>query len=144
MARRSKSQLRYDKFSALRSRMVDIYRKHIQLQSTHDRLSADVAESIYNHPHYRKLTIGQRDCLREVRTCWSDRIWELHVDWRLGTALGPIVRENFAWTPQLSVLCRIPGALYGGHYWRGSDRLYTQWASTNGDRARKAVKAATS
>jgi len=40
------------------------------------------------------------------------------------------------WTEEMSTLCRIPGALYGGHFWTDdngdpTDRVWTEYKPTN-------------
>jgi hypothetical protein len=125
MARRSSSQRRYDRYEMLRGRLIDTVRKHITFRSTHAELLADERRLVFDTKEYRSLTIGQRDCIREVQRVWHDRIYELHLEWILGTAEGPIADD---WsTGRLSDLSRTPGALFGAHVWKGSDRLYGEW-----------------
>lgn len=135
MAARSKSQRRYDRYSDMRGQLIDIIRKHIQYKSPHADMLQEENSRIFHTKAYCSLTISQCDCLREVQRCWHDRIYELHLDWRLGTVDGPVSEastNDHDWsTGRLSELSRTPGALYGAHYWKGSDRLYGEWKPIN-------------
>lgn len=53
--------------------------------------------------------------------------------WRLGPESGPLPEDGQVWAEgsELSRLCRIPGALYGSHFWRGTDKPFGEWKPTN-------------
>lgn len=59
-----------------------------------------------------------------------------HVAWCLGPASGPIRQTPSEWTLEMSNLCRLPGQLYGGHYWTddkgiATEHLYTEYKPIN-------------
>lgn len=122
------------RYERMRSRLVDLFRKHIVYKSTFATILTDLQE-LRDSTAYRKLPAYRRDMLAEVTRMWWDRINECHLDWVLGTAEGPIAEartNDHDWsTGRLSELARTPGALYGAHYWRDSDRLYGEWKPTN-------------
>ena len=131
MKRKTRADYNYERYAALRMRLIDTYRKHVQFKSTHVVLLEDVTRLVWNDPKFARLPQYYRGCLREVSRVWSDRIYELHLDWRLGPASGPVRTAADAWTDEMSELSRTPGALFGAHYWRDSDRLYGAWKAVN-------------
>lgn len=131
MARTTVSQRNFDRYTAFRMRQADIYRKHIQYKSTHAAILADLTRSIYDDPQYAKLPQIYRFALSEISGQWLSRIHELHLVWQLGPESGPIRSAGDEWTPEMSELSRTPGALFGSHYWKDSDRLFGEWKAIN-------------
>lgn len=128
--RRTRGDRNYDRYERLRARLIDTVSKHTQYQSTHADLLADERYLVWDTEDCRRLTIGYRDMLREVQRCYHEGIYR-SLEWRLGPAAGPIHTAGETWTEETSTLARTPGALYGAHFWKGSDRLYGEWKPTN-------------
>jgi hypothetical protein len=98
----------------------------------HSELSAQIRARVYDDPQYKKLNGTYQFGLHEVARCAMDDIWHRHCEWRNGPASGPVrTAIKDAWTEQMSELARTPGALYGGHFWKNSDRPYTEYKATN-------------
>jgi hypothetical protein len=132
MARKTRADRNYDRYAELRARMIDAYRSAIHFKSTHTDLLARLRERIYETKEYRSLPEKYKGMLSECSRCWGDRVNELHLVWRLGNAEGPITSARPGeWTEALSELANKPGALYGSHFWAGSDRLYGDWKPIN-------------
>lgn len=128
---RTRSERRYDRYITLRTRLIDTIRAAIAFKSTHADLLARETALVWDTPTFQSLTVSQRDCLCEVQRVWRDRLYECHLEWRLGPASGPTRTAGDPWTEDMSVLSGTPGALYGAHFWRGSDRLWSEWQCIN-------------
>jgi hypothetical protein len=134
--RRTEADRNYDRFVALRSRLIGLTRQAIAEHWTHENLLAEEQRLIFTVPAFHKLTQVDRARLREVRSVWRDRINQELVIWRLGPESGPLPETAHGihdWPEggELSTLCRQPGKLYGAHFWRGTDQPWGEWKATN-------------
>jgi hypothetical protein len=127
------AQRQHARYERCRSRLVDIYRSACCFHSTHEQI-LDRCTTFWQSNDVQRLTIGYRDMLREVQRCHADALYQ-YLDWRMGTVDGPIAEastNDHDWsTGRLSELSRTPGALYGAHYWIGTDRPFGEWKPIN-------------
>lgn len=117
-------------------------------------------EDCWKHPHFQRLTYAEIGYLTGYREALQDVLWRRDVIWRLGSVDGPLPENVDGWIPKtccvsatklraikcpicehdlqnstgsvLGDLARTPGALYGGHFWRGTDTPFTEYRITNG------------
>lgn len=125
-----------------RDRLASLYHQAHDYQWLADHLSDRIAQEIYNHPDYRKLTREDRGYLSGYRDSLQSRLWFEQVIWRLGPESGPLTadEQDRGWMTtsnpeggKLSILCRQKGKLYGGHFWIGTEKPYTEYRVTNAD-----------
>lgn len=126
-----RADLSFRRYTLLKMRIGDIYRKHIQFKSPHTAILEDLKRSVYETNEYRRLPAFYRFTLSEYSGWNLNRIHCDYVEWRLGPESGPIRVAGDPWTDEISALCNTPGALYGSHFWIGSDRLFGEWKPTN-------------
>jgi hypothetical protein len=128
--RRTERDRNYDRYERLRSRILDIYSRAKHYHWTHEQILAAMQADVWQQSDCAKLTRDYRAMLSEVMRLSSDRLYD-YLEWRLGPQSGPIRTAGDAWTDEMSELCRIPGALYGTHFWKGTDTPFTPYKPTN-------------
>ena len=120
-------------------RLNDIYSRARSFQSDHDTIMADVC-AVWDSPEVKRVSQAIRAYLRGYRDALSTALWQ-EMEWRLGPADGPLSHEDQkrGWMSldrpnggKLSILCREKGALYGGHFWKGTDKPFTAYHCING------------
>jgi hypothetical protein len=123
----------YNRYERVRARACNVYSLAITCRMTHTDILARMVE-IYDSADCKKLTTAYRFGLSATVRVLSDNLWQTHLEWRLGPAEGPLPephQDAGGEGKPLSILCRIPGALYGGHYWKGTNRPFTEYKPTN-------------
>lgn len=134
MARRTLQDRRADWRHSLQGNIDSVYRAAVHGHWTHTRILAELGDHLYRHVRYGRLTIRDREYLRGYTFAHAHVISERHLVWRLGPASGPCAEDvQGTWneTTPFSELCRIPGALYGAHFWRGTDQPFGEYKPTN-------------
>jgi hypothetical protein len=124
---------RIERVEDFRDRIATAYRRAMSEYWADEQLRDHAIIRIVKHPDYARLTIAQREYLRGYRDALQIAVWR-SVEWRLGPASGPTRIALSPWTDEMSALSRQPGELYGGHYWIGTDRVYTAYAPINATR----------
>lgn len=124
------SRKRILRVSDFQSRIQSVFSETRAYQLTSDQQLARITERVYRHPDYSRLTRYERGYLRGVQDTLQTQLWQ-DVVWMLGPATGPTREALTEWTEEMSVLCRKPGELFGGHFWKGTDKTYTDYKATN-------------
>lgn len=139
-------------------KVKSLYRQAESGHWTSDRLSANYKTDVYDHPHYARLTIADKEYIRGFRDALDGALWD-KLQWRLGSIDGPLPIGVDGW--KLSTCCvtaaklhatkcpicyrdlrdgasctlgdlsRLPGALFGGHFWTGTDDVFTTYKPIN-------------
>ena len=119
------------RFNDFKGRIADVFSRVRIFHLTHDKQVELMAESIYKHPDFKRLTRYEVGYLRGLQDAMQSALWQ-DVIWRLGPSSGPVRDVHSEWTDEMSELSRTPGALYGGHFWKDApDTIYTAYACTN-------------
>ena len=119
------------RFNDFKTRISGIYMRVHIYHLSHDRQMEILTAELYNHPDWKRLTRYELGYLRGLMDAKQNELWNA-VIWRLGPSSGPTRDVHTEWTEEMSALCRIPGALYGGHFWKDKpDIAYTPYACTN-------------
>lgn len=79
-----------------------------------------------------KLTAAEQHDIWTVWDTCQAVAYHRDITWRLGPAEGPLPEDSQVWGEgtELSRLARIPGALYGGHFWRGTDKPFGEYKAS--------------
>jgi len=139
--RRTERDRAYDRYRRTLEQLNNIYRRARDGRHTHDWILEQLI-ALYNRDDYKRLQAGYRSMLSAVRETHMNQLHERDLEWRLGPASGPITPVGSTpgnadrWTPELSELCRIPGALFGAHFWIGTDKPFNEYKCTNEDRSK--------
>lgn len=133
--KRTEADRRLDRHERLRARVNDIYRRARKSHLTHAAILDALTAEVYDHPDYQRIGTYYTGQLAAQARTWQDRMWAEDLIWRLGPAAGPFTEaenaDRWAEGQGASALCRIPGALYGGHFWAGTDCPFTEYKATN-------------
>ena len=126
-----RTRYNYNRFRAFRIRVNDVFSRVHRFHLSHDEQLALLTKYVYEHPDYKRLTQYELGYLRGLIDTKQNEVWNA-VIWRLGPSTGPTRDAMSTWTDEMSTLCRIPGALYGGHFWKDRpDVTYTPYTVTN-------------
>lgn len=125
----------YNRGERIKARILDVYARARAFRLHSDTIR-DLLTPIYQSADYRKLTQWQRGYVAGLIDGNRNELWNRHVVWMLGPASGPIRVAGTEWTDQMSRLSRLPGELYGGHFWlddngQPTDRPFTDYKPTN-------------
>lgn len=140
------------------SRVGSIFSDTAAFHRTSDVHRDRIKTAIYDDPAYKLLSISDREYLRGVIDTLHDQQWRSMV-WRLGPETGPLPEHEDGWkVPScclvaiklkatkcpicyhdlrdgssciLGDLSRTPNALYGGHFWPGTDIPFTEYKCIN-------------
>jgi hypothetical protein len=118
----------------LEARIVTIFQTAKRNRLTHGEILDMRTSQIFDSPRWRQLTQTEQEYLRGVFSGCMELTQRLDIEWRLGTAtvkFSPADIDRWAEGSELSRLCRIPGALFGGHCWKGTDIPFDGWKATN-------------
>jgi hypothetical protein len=137
MASSKRQTTQYNHWLNIKNGLSSIYSQAIAYRLSHDRI-VEKLSALYLTNSYKRLTVYHLGYARGLNDGYMADIWQNHVVWMLGPASGPTRIVHAAWTEEMSVLCRIPGALYGGHFWtdddgKPTDRVFTDYKPTNGE-----------
>jgi hypothetical protein len=125
----------FNRCKRVETHLQSIYSQVIAYRLTHEQLLNKLSE-LYQTTDYKKLTPYYQGYVSGLRKGLNDDIWRNHLAWCLGPASGPTRDTSQPWTEEMSTLCRLPGQLYGGHYWtdddgKPTDKLFTEYKPTN-------------
>lgn len=125
----------YNRAERVKSRLQAIFSEAIAFHHTADQILSKLT-ALYATEDYRRLTAYYSGYVTGLREGLNQDIWRNHVAWCLGPASGPIRQTPSEWTLEMSNLCRLPGQLYGGHYWTddkgiATEHLYTEYKPIN-------------
>lgn len=103
-------------------------RQHLTHAEILDRYRTEIQEST----RYSQLSNEQRACVFATFLACSEITSRRDLEWRLGPASGPLPGPH-VWGEgsTLSTLAREPGALYGAHFWSGTDKPFSEYKPTN-------------
>lgn len=128
LIRRTEADRNHERYELLRARIIDCWGQAKRYQTTHTQLLDRLQSVVWLTPEYNHLGEAHKFGLREVSRGCSDLTYQ-SVEWVLGDANGPIPegRGRHDWTTgRLSQLSQ-DKALYGAHFWTGSDKLWGEW-----------------
>lgn len=125
----------------LRSRVLTIWETARKEGRTHAQILEARTREIYDSPVWLKLASYERAEINAFFHACSDMAYRRDIVWRLGPVEGPLPETAdgmgvWGEGSPLSTLCRIPGALYGGHFWRGTEKTFSGYTCTNEDRTK--------
>jgi hypothetical protein len=125
----------YNRQQRVTNRLRDIYARAIAYRFTADKIHDELA-ALYASADYKRLTRYSMGYVAGLAAGYSADIWQNHVIWMLGPSAGPTRIVHSEWTDEMSTLCRLPGQLYGGHFWtddngQPTDKPYTEYKPTN-------------
>lgn len=125
----------YNHFTAVKSQLGSIFSQAVAYRLSHARILEKLSE-LYQTNSYQRLTTYYHGYIRGLEDGYMADIWRNHVVWMLGPSTGPTRRVHAEWTEEMSILCRQPGQLFGGHYWTDdkgepTDKLFTEYKATN-------------
>lgn len=124
---------KYQTYLQLASTLMGIYSRAESFHLTHDRILELKRTEIYETPSYHRLTRYEMGYLQGISEGLSSSLWRHSVVWRLGPAAKPLAEDaTDRWDGgPLTILCRVPGALWGGHFWKGTNIPFTAYQPTN-------------
>lgn len=95
---------------------------------THAQILARYAAEVAGSPRFAQLSGVERACIFATFLACSEMANRRDLEWRLGPSTGPLPLPH-VWGEgsALSQLARTPGALYGAHFWRGTDKAFTDY-----------------
>jgi hypothetical protein len=131
----------YNRFKRVENRLKDVYARTVAFKLPHAQ-QIELLKVVYASPDYVRLTAYYRGYVAGVAHDRSEAIWDDHLVYMLGPAAGATRQVHTEWTEEMSQLCRVPGALWAGHYWKGADGAadlahpYTPYAASNASIAR--------
>ena len=117
----------YNRFQRVRGAVGNAYSLTIAFQSTHTAL-LDKLTAIYNSADYKKLSNYYRGYIAGIVDSLSAEISRNYLAWCLGPSTGWTRNSAEPWNEEMSTLCRLPGQLYGGHFWTDDKGQPTQKA----------------
>lgn len=120
--------------SDIRSRVIELWRAARRDGLTHAEVLRRYKEATTGSPHWRQLTAYERAEVFATYRALSEWMNRTELVWRLGPAKGPLpesAQGQWGDGSELSRLCRIPGALYGAHFWKGTDKPFGEYKATN-------------
>lgn len=135
--KRTQADRNHDRYERLREAISSVYRSARFSGYAHDQI-VERLSYIWNSDAWRKMPAYYRDMAREHQRTLSDQLYERDLVWRLGPATGPLPEKVDGWALAsdgnsiLGVLSRMPGALFGAHFWKGTDKAFGVWHVTNG------------
>lgn len=135
----ARQTMNYNRFLRVKSRINNIHSQAVAYRLPHDKTS-DALQALYASDDYKRLPQYYKGFIQGLQDGLSADIWRNHVVWMLGPSTGPTRQAHTEWTDEMSTLCRLPGQLYGGHFWTDDngqpalDRPYTEYKCTNPDR----------
>lgn len=126
----------YNRRVRVESKIGSIYSNAVAVRSSCDAVSAEIL-AVWQSPDYLRLPAFERGYVHGLEHGLNADIWRNQVCWRLGPSTGPTrTAIKDAWTAEMSTLCRLPGELYGGHFWldddgNPTDKVWTDYKVTN-------------
>lgn len=132
----SRQTTNYNRFTRVKAKVGDIYSRAIAYRLPSDK-TTDELKALYGSDDYKRLPQYYKGFIQGLQEGLSADIWRNHVVWMLGPSTGPTRVAHTEWTEEMSRLCRLPGQLYGGHFWTNDDgtpaldRPYTDYHATN-------------
>lgn len=125
----------YNRGERVKAKVKDIFARAIAFHFSADKLTAELA-AVWHSADYLRLTAYQRGYIQGLVDELRADIWRNHVIWMLGPSTGPSRVVHSEWTEEMSTLCRLPGQLFGGHFWtddsgRPTDHVFTEYKATN-------------
>lgn len=120
----------HNRLERVKSAIGDVYSR-VECYRLTSNAMIELLQEVWQSSDYRKLPAYDRGYLHGISDTKRNAIWHSMVEWRLGPATGPIRTAGGAWTDEMSELARTPGMLYGGHYWKGTDKPFTEYRPTN-------------
>lgn len=125
----------YNRHKRIKGQIDSIFSHAIAFRLTHDAI-VEKLSALYSSDDYKRQTAYYIGYSRGQIDAGFNDIWRNHVCWMLGPVTGPTRDSRELWTEEMSTLCRIPSALYGGHFWtddndQPTDRPFTAYACTN-------------
>ena len=120
----------YNRHKRVHARIADIYARADAFKLSHDRI-LDLLSELYASHDYRRLTSYYRGMAVGQREALASALWQ-KLEWRIGPVDGPVSDDiHKAWLEPLPTLCRVPGALYGAHYYAGTDKTFNLYKPIN-------------
>jgi hypothetical protein len=147
------------RLDGFKERIGSAYRYAEMSKWTSDQLGDELTRTVYAHVDYKRLTIASREYLRGYRDATDNHLWYEKIVWRLGSIDGPLPEDVDGWKIQtccvtaaklkatkcpicghdlanatgsyLGDLSREKNTLYGGHYWKGTDKVFTDYRCLN-------------
>lgn len=125
----------YNHLVRVKSQLNSIYSRAVAFHLSHARI-LELRTELFATNSYRRLTVYYRGYIAGLDDGLMADIWRNHVAWMLGSSTGPTRQSHTEWTAEMSELCRLPGQLYGGHYWTDdngnpTDKQFTDYKVTN-------------
>lgn len=123
----------------LESRVITIWEDARKNGHTHEALLEARKARIFDSPHWRQLTQGERARIIAFWNACNDMAYRRDLVWRLGPKDAPLpetLHGMHDWTEgsPLPELSRISGALFGGHFWRGTENPFSGYTCINANR----------
>lgn len=112
----------------LEHRVISIWETARRQQLTHAEILRRYREEIRGDTRYLQLSNEERACIFATYLACSEMANRRDLEWRLGPSSGPLPLPHI-WGEgsQLSALAREPGALYGAHFWHGTDKPFGEY-----------------
>ena len=120
----------YNRYQRMKGRQDDIFARARAYKFTHEQMLA-ARTALYETADYQRLTYAQRFGLSELWSYEQSVLWREDLEWRLGPASGPVRTAHDPWTEEMSQWSRQPGALFGAHFWKGTDRPFSEYSAIN-------------
>lgn len=138
MASSRRQTTQYNHYLRVRNGLQSIYAQAIAFRWTHATI-LEKRSALFATNSYKRLTVYYTGYMAGLDDGLMADIWRNHIAWCLGPSTGPTRQAHTEWTEEMSALCRIPGALYGGHFWlndddKPTDKAFTDYACTNAER----------
>lgn len=117
----------------LESRILWLWQDARQDGLTFDAILTRYHSILDNSRTYPLLSEQERDRVRHTFSVCMAVNGMRDIVWRLGPESGPLPEDGQTWGEgsELSRLSRIPGALFGSHFWRGTDKPFGEWKPAN-------------
>lgn len=143
--KRTQSDRNHDAYRRMREAISSVYRSARTSYYTHEQILERMGW-IWDSDVWKKMPKYYRDMAREHQQTLADQLQERDLVWRLGPATGPIPESVDGWAMDanknsiLGVLARMPGALFGAHFWKGTDKPFSTYHATNGNEPHKVTE----
>jgi hypothetical protein len=127
----------------LQARVITIWDDARKRGLTHDQILTGRQTEIFESPHWGQLSHRERAEINAWFHACSEMAQRRDLVWRLGPKSGPLpedVQGQWGEGSPFPPLARTPGALYGAHFWRGTDRPFNAYTCTNAPRRDRRVK----
>lgn len=128
--RPSRSKDRIHWYRSLCNECVSIWEEARKYGHTHEWILEQRRIRVFNNPRYEMLSNEERSNICAVFTTMVEVAYRRDIIWRMGTK-DSIRPEGAKWDDEMSDLCQKKSELYGGHFWRGTDHVFSEYKVIN-------------